>query len=209
MYLVDQAVSPGMTAISQTEMYVTGGGVAVLVAVVAAIAYGAQNSESGASQTTEVDAAVPTPKQSPAPAPAATTAAKAPQVQAVTLKTEAAPKSDADLARVYDKSREEVQEIARIKNDFIAKLEKAGRQSTLRLQTMGGTPIEGVEGEEATAEASESSAKGDSLPDELLVRVAPMNLAKRNAIEANRKQWGIGYDPEKPERMERKQTAAK
>jgi len=214
MYLVEQAVSPQMAAISQTELYVLGGGAAFLVALVAAIAYGAQNNEAeaGSSQTTgpEIDAAVPTSKQTPTPAPAAKKVDNVPQVKAAMRKApEAESMSDSDLAQVYDKTREEVQEIARIKNDFIAKLENAGRQSTLRLQTMGGTPLDSIEDDAANAEAAASSGKGDSLPDELLVRVVPMNLAKRNALEANRKQWGIGYDPENPERIERPQMAAK
>ena len=132
---------------------------------------------------------------------------KAPEVMSETVSA----MSQQEVAQVYDRTREEVQEIARIKNDFIAKLEKAGRQSTLRLQTMGGTPIPGAEAEaDAHAEtAAESGGKGDSMPEEVFLRTTPMNLAKRNAIEANRRQWGIGYDPKKPERVDGAQMSSK
>ena len=36
---------------------------------------------------------------------------------------------------------------------------------------------------------------------QVFLRTTPMNLAKRNALEANRKQWGIGYDPQNPQRL--------
>ena len=132
---------------------------------------------------------------------------KAPEVMSQTVSA----MSQQEVAQVYDRTREEVQEIARIKNDFIAKLEKAGRQSTLRLQTMGGTPIPGADAEaDAHAEkAAESGGKGDSMPEEVFLRTTPMNLAKRNAIEANRRQWGIGYDPKKPERVDGAQMSSK
>jgi hypothetical protein len=92
------------------------------------------------------------------------------------------------MAEAYDKARLETQEISRLKNDFVAKLEQAGRQATIRLKTMGEMGIAAFRADESSRQA-----KADSLPDEVFLRTAPMNLAKRNALEANRKQWGIQY----------------
>lgn len=101
------------------------------------------------------------------------------------------------MAAAYDKARLETQEISRVKNDFVAKLEMAGRQATIRLKTMGEIGLATFRADEA----SKNATKADSLPDEVFLRTAPMNLAKRNAIEQNRKQWGIGYDPMNPQRV--------
>ena len=45
--------------------------------------------------------------------------------------------AQAAMAAAYDKARQETVELNRVKNDFVAKLEMAGRQATIRLKTMG------------------------------------------------------------------------
>eukprot|EP00802_Teleaulax_amphioxeia_P004288 Tamp_04292.p2 GENE.Tamp_04292~~Tamp_04292.p2 ORF type:complete len:536 (-),score=104.90 Tamp_04292:1740-3122(-) len=125
-------------------------------------------------------------------------------------------RAQAAMAAAYDKARSETVELGRVKNDFIAKLEMAGRQATVRLKTMGDMGLAAfmASGANATEEDAQatlnqlaadrlaSGQKPDSLPEEVFLRTAPMNLAKRNAIEANRKQWGIGADPAKPQRID-------
>lgn len=69
-------------------------------------------------------------------------------------------------AAAYDKSREEQLEIDRIKNDFLAKLELAGRQSTIRLATMG-------EGIATTGAPGAEGSKPSSLPDEVYIPPKP------------------------------------
>jgi peroxiredoxin len=125
-------------------------------------------------------------------------------------------KAQAAMAAAYDKARSETVEIGRVKNDFIAKLEMAGRQATVRLKTMGEMGLAAFMASDTNATAEDaqqvldklnadrlvSGQKPDSLPTEVYLRSAPMNLAKRNALEANRKQWGIGIDPAKPQRVD-------
>lgn len=134
-----------------------------------------------------------TPVETPAPTKKVSVGAKA------ALLSKESSKTQEEIAKAYDKAREETQEISRIKNDFIARLEMAGRQSTIRLATMGEQGLAAYNSASASAESEKSS---DSLPEEVFLRSTPMNLAKRNAIEANRKQWGIGYDPKKPQRTD-------
>ena len=45
--------------------------------------------------------------------------------------------AQAAMAAAYDKARQETVELNRVKNDFVAKLEMAGRQATISLKTMG------------------------------------------------------------------------
>ena len=124
--------------------------------------------------------------------------------------------AQAAMAAAYDKARQETVELNRVKNDFVAKLEMAGRQATIRLKTMGEMGLASfmASGTNATQDEAQQTLdrlaadrlaegqKADSLPSEVFLRSAPMNLAKRNALEANRKQWGIGIDPSKPQRVD-------
>ena len=89
--------------------------------------------------------------------------------------------------------------------DYLARIDLAGRQATIRLATMGEqgvAPVSATAGSGRQDVKEESVADApDSMPEEVFLRTQPMNLAKRNALEANRRQWGIGYDPSKPERI--------
>lgn len=70
-------------------------------------------------------------------------------------------KPKAQVASEFDKAREEQNEIARIKNDFMAKLEVAGRQSTIRLKTAG---------EMGLAAYQQGAKKADNLPEEVFIK---------------------------------------
>lgn len=206
LYLVQQK-----SALTQKDAYVVGAVIALL-GLAGGIALALQSDQSqdvpepSTSKGLESTSAADTKNEN-------SRECKNTEKQAPKVISEVAEKSQKDTAEMYDKSRAEVQEIARIKNDFIAKLEKAGRQSTLRLETMGGSPIPGAEagadvGQAANNVGSKDSIAGDSLPEEVLLRTVPMNLAKRNALEANRRQWGIGYDAKRPERIDNAQMSA-
>jgi len=177
---------------AQPDVAVVGGVAALLLVTIGGIAAASQNSDEEQASDART---VGMPATASAAAGAAPTASVATPAATASILTKESPKTEEEVAKAYDVARQEQLEIDRIKNDFIARLEQAGRQSTIRLETMGKTGIA------ASGSTVPSAVKEDSLPDEVFLRTTPMNLAKRNALEANRKQWGIEYTPLKPKRQ--------
>jgi len=70
--------------------------------------------------------AIKSPETIVAPAPVAPAPVAKIELATLALANMETPKTPEEIAKAYDKAREETQEITRIKNDFIARLEMAG-----------------------------------------------------------------------------------
>eukprot|EP00802_Teleaulax_amphioxeia_P021663 Tamp_22034.p1 GENE.Tamp_22034~~Tamp_22034.p1 ORF type:complete len:227 (-),score=41.32 Tamp_22034:429-1109(-) len=86
-------------------------------------------------------------------------------IESITVFSQQTP---AQMAKAYDNARQELTELARIKNDFMAKIELAGRDSGIRLKTMGEMGVSLLD-RLSEVQGNSKANKSSSLPDEVYI----------------------------------------